>query len=174
MEKINYKKELKEFYHASAKKVVEVDVPEMNFLLIDGQGDPSTSPEFQDAIATLYPVAYTLKFTIKKSNAGVDYGVMPLEGLWWAEDMSAFTSGKRDEWQWTLMIMQPEFVTRALFEQAIDQAREKKNPAALSKLRFESFGEGPAAQIMHIGPFSEEGPSVEKVHLHIEESGRQL
>ncbi len=171
MNKIDYKKELKHLYKPSAKKVEIVDVPPMNFLMVDGEGDPNTAKAFQDAIEALYPLAYTLKFTIKKGDVAVDYGVMPLEALWWADDMSAFATGDKDNWKWTVMIMQPEFITEELVEQATAQVKQKKNPTALPLVRFETFHEGRSAQIMHIGPFSEEGPTIEKVHAHIEDQG---
>ena len=127
MEKIDYKKKLKHLYRSSSKKVVSVVVPKMNFLVADGEGEPG-SQSFQDAIAALYPLAYTLKFMIKKGEIGIDYGVLPLEGLWWADDMSSFTTGKKDKWKWTLMIMQPEFVTNEIVQKAIVQVKIKKNP----------------------------------------------
>jgi hypothetical protein len=174
MAKIDYKKELKHLYQPSVKEVEVVDVPQMNFLMIDGQGDPNTSQTFQDAVEALYSLAYTLKFMIKKSDVGIDYGVMPLEGLWWVDDMTRFSIEKKDEWKWTLMIMQPEPGTKGLFEEAVEEVRKKKNPVALSKIRFESFSEGKAAQIMYIGPFSEEGPTIEQVHTYIKENGYTL
>ncbi len=174
MQKIDYKKELKHLYKPSAKKVEIVDAPKMNFLMIDGQGDPNTSQAFQDAIETLYPLSYTLKFMIKKGDTEIDYGVLPLEGLWWADDMRSFTTGNKDEWKWTLMIMQPEFITQEMVQQAIEEVKKKKNPTSLSLVRFESFTEGKAAQTMHIGPFSEEGPTIERVHAFIKESGHEL
>ena len=174
MAKIDYKKELKQLYHPSAKEVEVIDVPPMNFLMIDGAGDPNTSQEFQDAVEALYTLSYTLKFMIKKGDLGIDYGVMPLEGLWWADDMSQFSIDNKDNWKWTVMIMQPEYVTRELFGAAVEQARKKKNPAALSRVRFEAFSEGKAAQIMHRGPFSEEGPTVERLHNFINENGYGL
>ena len=169
MSKIDYKKELKHLYRPSAKKVEAVDVPRMNFLMIDGKGDPSTSQEFKDAIGVLYPLSYTLKFMIKKGEIGVDYGVLPLEGLWWADDMSSFVDDRREHWQWTLMIMQPELVTEEMVQEANEQVLKKKNPVSLPLVRFESFEEGKVAQIIHIGPFSEERSTVEKVHTFIEE-----
>jgi hypothetical protein len=174
MGKIDYKKELSTLYKASAKAPHVVDVHEMNFLSVDGQGDPNSSQDFQDAIEALYSLSYTLKFAIKKGPSGVDYGVPPLEALWWADDFTAFKEGRKDEWKWTLMIMQPEFVTRELLDDAIEAVKAKKDPAALSKVRFESFCEGPAAQIMHVGPYGEEGPTIDKLHAFICESGREL
>ena len=173
MRKIDYKKELKHLYRPSAKKVEAVDVPRMNFLMIDGKGDPNTSQEFKDAIGVLYPLSYTLKFMIKKGGIGVDYGVLPLEGLWWADDMSSFVDDRREHWQWTLMIMQPELVTEQMVQEANAQVLKKKNPVSLPLVRFESFEEGKVAQIIHIGPFSEERPTIEKIHTFIEERGSQ-
>ena len=172
MEKIDYKKELKHLYRPTTKKVEVVEVPKMNFLMIDGDGGPN-HPTFQNAIEVLFPLSYTLKFMIKKSDIGIDYGVLPLEGLWWADDMSSFIKDKKDDWKWTLMIMQPELVKKGMVVKAIEEVRKKKNPVALPLVRFESFAEGKAAQIMHIGPFSEEGPTVEKLHALIGDSGSQ-
>ena len=173
MKKIDLKKELKHLYKPSTKHVALVEVPRLNYLMIDGEGDPNRSQLFQDAIDVLYPLSYTLKFMVKKGELGIDYGVLPLEGLWWADDMSSFSVEKKEEWKWTLMIMQPEFITQAMVDEAIEQVRAKKNPVSLPRVRFESFEEGKAAQIMHIGPFSEEGPTIEKVHAYIEENGSQ-
>lgn len=170
MEKLDLKRELKHLYLPPAKKVVSVDVPAMDFLMIDGQGDPNTSLAYAHAIEALYAVSYALKFAVKRSSLAVDYGVMPLEGLWWADDMSDFVTGDRSRWQWTMMIVQPQFVTSDMVDDAL-AAAEKKKLATLSAVRFESFAEGRAAQTMHIGPFSDEGPVIEMVHDFIEKSG---
>ncbi len=174
MKKIDFKKELKPLYSPSSKKVEIVDVPEMNFFMIDGQGDPNTSKDFQDAVEALFSLSYTLKFMIKKGELAIDYGVMPLEGLWWTDDMSKFSIEHKEDWKWSVMIMQPEFVTRELVAEATEQVKKKKDLPALSKIRFETFFEGKAAQIMHIGPFSEEGPTVEKLHAFIKDNGYAL
>lgn len=171
MGKIDYKKELKHLYRPSAKEIEIVDVPQMNFLMVDGEGDPNSSQSFGDAIEALYSVSYTLKFMVKKGEMGVDYGVLPLEALWWSDDMSAFSTGNKDAWKWTLMIMQPEFITQKMVNEARVEVERKKKSVSLPLVRFEAFKEGKAAQIMHIGPFSEEGPAIEKVHLFIEENG---
>ena len=173
MVKIDCKKELKNLYSSSAEKVEVVEVPQMNFLMIDGEGDPNTSQSFQDAIDVLYPLSYTLKFIIKRGEIGIDYGVLPLEGLWWADDMSSFSVDNKENWKWTLMIMQPELVKKEIVATAIEEVRKKKKPVALPLVRFESFVEGKVGQIMHIGPFSEEGPTVEKLHSFIKVSGSQ-
>ena len=170
MKKIDLKKELKSLYQPSAKEVALVDVPTMNFLMIDGEGDPNTAKAYAEAIETLFAVAYTVKFQIKRSQE-IDYGVMPLEGLWWADDMSAFATGDKSNWKWTAMIMQPPFVTAAIVAAAIADVKKKKNPPAMGKVRFASLSEGTCAQTLHIGPFSEEGPTIEKVHEFIRTRG---
>lgn len=171
MEKIDYKNVMKDLYQPPTSKVVQVDVPAMNFLMVDGKGDPNTSLEYGEAVEVLFQVSYALKFMVKKGSLAIDYGVMPLEGLWWADDMSSFSVEDKSNWKWTMMIMQPEFITLERVEKAIQDVTKKKYPAAISKLRFEAFSEGKSAQIMHIGPFSEEGPTVDKVHKFIDTIG---
>jgi hypothetical protein len=174
MIKVDFKQELKHLYHPSSKEAVMVDVPEINFLMVDGVGNPNTAQEYKDAVEALYSVSYTLKFMVKKGEAAVDYGVMPLEGLWWTDDMTQFSVENKDIWKWTSMIMQPKYITRDLFHKAIEQVNKKKSLPALSRIRFESFSEGAAAQVMHLGPYSAEGPTVERLHNFIMESGREL
>ncbi len=169
MEKIDFKRELKALYQASAKQVVEVDVPELQYLMIDGKGDPNSSAAYAQAVEALFSVSYTVKFMLKKGPQALDYGVMPLEGLWWAEDMSVFNTGDKSQWQWTMMIMQPDFVSAELINQAIAQVQKKKSLAALDQLRLERFCEGKSAQLLHIGPFTEEGPKIARVHQFISE-----
>lgn len=171
MGKIDFKKQLKHLYSPSAKEVEIVEVPQMKFLMVDGEGNPNTAKSFSDAIEALYSLSYTLKFMAKKGEIGIDYGVAPLEALWWADDMSAFTTGDKDAWKWTIMIMQPEFITREMIEIAKEAVKKKKNPVSLVLVRFETFTEGKAAQILHIGPFSEEGLTIEKLHSFITDNG---
>lgn len=172
MSKLDFKKELKELYRPSAKAVSVVDVPTMNFLMVDGCGDPGSSQEFANAMETLYPMAFTLKFMSKLGQQAHDFVVPPLEGLWWADDMSAFVERRRDEWKWTLMIMQPDFITRPMYKEALEKVRKKKAPRLLDRLRLESFAEGESVQILHIGSFDEEGPNVRRLHDKIEELGK--
>jgi hypothetical protein len=174
MEKIDLKKALKPLYQSSTKAVVQVTVPPMSYLIVDGKGDPNNSQEFADAITAVYSVAYTLKFMVKKGATGIDYGVMPLEALWWAEDMSQFTQNDKSNWLWTVLVAQPDFISKAMVEVAIADVKKRKDPVALPKLRFEIFDEGVCAQLMHIGPFSEEGPNIERVHQFIEAGGGKL
>jgi hypothetical protein len=164
MSKIDFKKELKHLYRPSSREFVVVDVAPMNFLMIDGHGDPNTAQEYQDAVEALYAVAYKLKFTSKK-ELGKDYVVPPLEGLWWAEDMEAFTAARdKSAWDWTMMIMQPEWITQEMVEEAVKQVEKKKGLPALSKLRLETYYEGLAVQILHIGSYDDEGPTIAKMH----------
>jgi hypothetical protein len=170
MSKIDFKKALKHLYRPSPKEFVVVDVPSMSFLMIDGHGDPNTAQEYQDAVEALYAVAYKLKFTSKK-ELGKDYVVPPLEGLWWAEDMEAFTAARdKSAWDWTMMIMQPEWITQEMVEEAVKQV-EKKGLPALSKLYLETYHEGLAVQILHIGSYDDEAPTIARMHAFIDENG---
>lgn len=173
MEKIDFKKQLNPLYQASAKSAVLIDVPPLNFLMVDGAGDPNTGPGYAEAVEALFSVAYAVKFAVKKWPLGIDYGVMPLEGQWWADDPAAFASGNKSVWQWTMMILQPPFVGRDIIDKTIAEVAKKKNPPAISKLRFEMLGEGRCAQILHVGPFSEEGPTIEKLHRYIDAFGEK-
>jgi hypothetical protein len=140
--------------------------------MIDGSGNPNTAQAYREAVETLFGVSYTLKFMVKKGKQTVDYGVLPLEGLWWADNMSAFIEGEKDAWKWTAMIMQPRtLVTETLVNEAVEQVKKKKNLPALAKLRFEEFKEGLSVQIMHLGPFSAEKPTIEKMHDFIKQKG---
>lgn len=170
--KLDLKKELKWLYHPSAKDVAQVDVPTFNYLMIDGEGDPSTSLTYAETVEALFSVSYAAKFKIKKGALGIDYAVMPLEGLWWADDMSSFARGDREQWKWTMMIMQPSFVDADVIETVIAEVGYTKKIPAIAKLRFEAFREGHCAQIMHIGPFSEEGPTILRLHDFIEDRAR--
>ena len=172
MKTIDLKKLLKPYYTASATKPAIVDVPPMNALMIDGKGDPN-GPAFQQAVGALYGIAYTLKFTFKKEK-GVDYPVMALEGLWWADDPAFFVSNRRDEWKWTAFIVLPDIVAPKDVAAAIVAAREKGKLPPGSEVRFETFAEGRAAQIMHVGPYAAEGPTIERLHRFIEEQGYRL
>lgn len=164
MPKIDLKRELKHFYQTSVKEVIQVEVPTFRFLMIDGEGDPNTSQEYAGAVEALFSVSYTAKFMVKKGAQGIDYAVMPLEGLWWSDDLSAFTTNNRSKWKWTMMIMQPHFVEEAVIHAAIQDVKRKKELPAVNALRLENFTEGLSAQVLHIGPFSEEGPTIKRVH----------
>jgi hypothetical protein len=153
--------------------LVEVTVPPLTYLMVDGEGDPNTSAAFQQAIEALYSLSYTLKFSLKKSPRPVDYGVMPLEGLWWADDPRVFHQADKSAWKWTAMILQPEFISTAHVDAASAEVR-KKNPAALERVRFESLEEGDAVQILYTGSFSDEGPTIQRMHDFVHAAGKEL
>ena len=174
MSKLDFKRELKHLYQPSAKKFQVVDVPPMNFLMIDGHGDPNTAQAYQDAVEALYGVAYKLKFMSKKEE-GKDYIVPPLEGLWWAGDVETFTTQRdKSAWDWTMMILQPEWITHAMVEEAVKQVEKAKALPALPKLRLGTYHEGLAVQIMHIGSYDDEGPTIASMHAFALENGYEL
>ncbi len=172
MTKLDFKKTLKELYNPTAKSVSEVVVPPMNFIMLDGNGDPNDEAEFRPRVEVLYALSYTLKFA-SKQQLGVDYGVMPLEGLWWVDGNLPVdpTTSDRRTWKWTLMIMQPDHITRALYDAAVEKVRTKNNSALLPNCRFEHYDEGRSAQIMHIGPYSAEMPNIQRIHAYIAGKG---
>ena len=174
MSKIDFKRTLKEFYRPSAKKFSIVDVSPMQFLMVDGRGSPA-SQEYKEALEALYPIAFTLKF-MSKLELGKDYVVPPLQGLWWADDMNVFTtSDDKSDWIWTMMIMQPDWITEQMMETAVAKVIKKKgSQPGFTKLRLDSYHEGTAAQIMYIGPYADEGPTIARLHAFIEENGHQL
>jgi len=173
MGKVDHKKNKKHLYNPSAKEVSVVDVPPMHFLMIDGAGDPNISLDYQHAVEALFSLSYALKFRVKKSN-GVDYAVMPLEGLWWTDDPGQFSMSDKGVWKWTAMIMQPEYVTPELFVGALVEVKKKKDLTALDKVRFESYQEGLSVQIMHLGPYAAEKPTVARLYSFIKDNGYRL
>ena len=173
MTKTDLKKEFKHLYRPSAKKMAIVDVQPMQFLMIDGHGDPNTDPSYVEALEALYAVAYPLKFMSKKQLER-DYTVMPLEGLWWADDMASFNMEDKSAWDWTMMIMQPDWIGAEMVEEASEAAARKKALPALPKLRLQTYHEGLSAQIMYFGPYSDEGPTIARLHAFIAENGYQL
>jgi len=173
VERVDLRKELKALYSASSKPLV-IDVPAMNFLMVDGHGDPNTSQLYADVVAALYGVSFTVKFSLKRGPEKIDYAVLPLEGLWWADDPRSFTSGDKSKWYWTAMIMQPHFITRDQVESAIAAVQRKKPNEMLAHLRFEPFTEGRAAQLLHVGPYSDEAPNIERLHAFIAAQGGKL
>lgn len=169
MDRFDVKKQLKHLYLPPRKDFTVVDVPPMNFLMADGHGDPNTGADFQAISEALYSMSYTLKFAAKAQ--GVDYVVPPLEGLWWAEDMSTFSLGDKAGWLWTLMIMQPDWVTAERVDQARSEVARKKNPPGLSRVRFEAYHEGLSVQILYVGAYADEGPTIARMHAFIEAEG---
>ncbi len=170
MSKLDYKKEFKEFYNPK-KKPNFINIPPMNFIMVQGSGDPQ-SEEYQNAMNILYSLSFTIKMSKMKNKQPenyFEYVVLPLEGLWWSKG-GALDLDDRENWQWISMIRQPEFVDEKFFKWAIDEASEKKKDLDFSKAEFSQFNEGDCVQIMHVGPYSEEASSIAKIQKFIEEN----
>jgi hypothetical protein len=165
--KIDFKKTLPELYGAPRQEFIEVHVPKLQFLMIDGEGDPNTSVAYQDALQALYAVSYKTKFASKR-ELDKDYVVPPLEGLWWADDMTSFSlESDKNSWKWTMMIMQPEWITPQMMETAIALIAKSKGLHNLGQLRFESLHEGLSLQIMHVGSYDDEAPTLRRLHQEL-------
>lgn len=163
MTKVDPKKTL-DSYQARAGEFRVIEVPKLQYLMIDGHGDPNSTKEYKDALETLYPVAYKLKFA-SKQELDKDFVVMPLEGLWWADDMDVFTTAPdKSKWDWTMMIMQPDWITKGMFDAATQQVAAKNQPVSLAKLRFETLDEATSVQTLHIGSYDDEASVLEKMH----------
>ncbi|TQL68622.1 hypothetical protein FB381_2517 [Nocardioides albertanoniae] len=161
-EKADLKKTL-DCFRARRGEFRVLEVPPLPYLMIDGHGDPNAGGEYADALATLYPVAYKLKFASK--SAGRDYVVPPLEALWWAEDMDTFTTSRdKSQWSWTALLMTPDWITAQMFEEAVSAAGAKEPPASLDKIRWDTLEEGTCVQTLHVGPYDDEGPVLAELH----------
>jgi hypothetical protein len=170
LKKLDLRKDLKKLYSASTRAVELLEVPTMSYIMVDGSGDPNTSAAYRDSIDVLYTLSYTLKFAIKKEEA-IDYPVMALESLWWLQGDKSVDLSDKNSWNWTSMIMQPECVTQSWFQRAVATAKEKKDLPSLSRARLETFHEGLSAQILHVGPYSAEAPTIAKIHAFMTEKG---
>ncbi|WP_457795751.1 GyrI-like domain-containing protein [Methylocystis sp. S23] len=162
MTKTDFKKALSEFYSASRRDFTLVEVPAMQFVMVDGAGDPNAAPAYKNAIEWLFSVSYAMKFAAKETLQK-DYVVPPLEGLWWADEPQDFVARRKESWRWTMMIMAPDFVDRVMFKTAVEKTK-KKLGAPPDSLRLETYDEGPSLQILHIGSYDDEGPTL--AHLH--------
>ncbi|MFE7405672.1 GyrI-like domain-containing protein [Isoptericola sp. NPDC057559] len=172
MASIDLKRELGEQYRATTTPAL-VTVPPRPFLMVDGAGDPNTEPAYREAVETLYPLAYAVRAAVKRAT-GNAYTVLPLEGLWWADDLSRFSVDAKDRWRWTMMIGLPDPVQHVDAPALVSRvAREKDLPAG-HLVRLEHFGDGDAAQVLHVGPFATEGPTVAALHAFIAQQGREL
>lgn len=177
MKKLDLKKQLKPLYNPSAKEVSVIKVPRFNFIMVDGTIPANTpvaeAPDYLGALETLYGLAYTIKFMCKlRKKDAVDFPVMPLEGLWWTKNShKSFAVSHTEDWYFTAMIMQPEPVTKAIFTEARQQLRARKNPVRLDEARFESFVEGLSLQIMHLGPYSTEPATIQRMVAFANENG---
>ena len=167
--KIDFKKELRGLYSAPRTPVI-IEVPELDYLMIDGRGDPDKAPAFKNAMNALYGTSFAIKFALKRE--GFDYSVMPLEGVWWTEAASDFLSVPKDQWSWTLMIMQPAQVTEAIVADSLAKASTKSPAETLDKLRLDALPEGVSAQVLHVGPYDAERPTIEALHTFIREGSR--
>jgi hypothetical protein len=171
MSKLDMRIEHPGLYTSPRGKVVEVQPPVYDCLAVDGMGDPNTSRFYQEAIEALYAVSYTLKFNFKKTREQ-DWTVMPLEGLWWSDNPAVdFLSGNKAAWRWTAFIIQPGIVSRSDFDAAVNEVKQKKDPPALPLVRFEKINEGRCVQILHIGPYAAEKPTIELLHGYMKEHG---
>ncbi len=161
--KVDHKKSL-DSYRAKPGEFRLLEVPPRQYLMVDGRGDPNTAAEYADAIAALYPVAYTIKFASKR-ELGRDYVVPPLEALWWAPDMAAFTSARdKSRWEWTAMILVPDWITSDVVSAALASAAAKVPPASLDKVRLERLDEGRCVQTLHVGPYDDEAGVLAELH----------
>lgn len=172
MAPIDIRKDLKSLYSPSHKEFSIVEAPPLNFLMIDGHGDPNHAPQYQQAVEALYALAYPIKFALKKQ--GYDYVVPPLEGLWWMENMAEFSLERKADWDWTMMIMQPEPVTAPLVGRVRSEVMAKKNMEALARVRLEEYAEGLAVQILYYGAYADEGPTIARLHAFAREQGYVL
>jgi hypothetical protein len=170
---IDLRRDLRALYSATRTPAF-VDVPDLPFLMVDGHGDPNTAPAYTGAVQAIYSIAYTIRFALKRRPDPVDAPVMPLEGLWWTPDMSTFSTEDKSAWDWTMMITVPELVTAEVVEDARAAAARKRPGALLDAVRLERFAEGCCAQVLHIGPYSAEGPTVAALHAFIAENGYAL
>lgn len=161
--KIDFKKSV-DGYQARVGRFRVIEIPETRYLMIDGHGDPNTSPAYTQALQALYPVAYALKIASKR-DLGRDYVVPPLEGLWWADDMDAFTVARdKSRWSWTMMLMVPEWIDGAMFSSAVDAVRAERAVDRLNEVRMEALVEGLCVQTLHLGSFDDEADVLEKMH----------
>ncbi len=173
MDKLDLKKQYRHLYSPSAKMAEIIEIPPLQFIMVDGHGDPNVAPEYGEAVQTLYSLSYTLKFHVKKT-LGIDYGVMALEGLWWMPDMTRFKNAPKSEWDWTMMILQPDIITQALFEEAKQLVTAKGKAASVDNARLETYIEGLSVQIMYFGPYADEGPTIANLHQFAFDEGYSL
>lgn len=163
MDKYDVKKARKALYGPSSKDFAVVDVPELGYLAVDGKGDPNTATAYTEAVEALYGASYALKFASKR-DLGRDYVVGPLEGLWRAEDPAAFLARRKDDWEWTMLVWRPEWTTGEMVRDAVAEAARKRPNPALERLRTHTFTEGASVQILHIGSYDDETPTLERLH----------
>jgi hypothetical protein len=169
--KVDFKKTLKHLYNPPKSGFHIVDVPKMNYLMLDGKGDPNTSSDYQQAVEVLYTMSYRIKFSQK--SLGFDYIVPPLEGLWWMDNMNEFTLANKDSWKWTMLIMQPEWVIAESVKKVREEAYQKKKLSLVMTVRFESYNEGLSVQILYTGAYENEASTITEMHKFIKNNGYQ-
>ena len=169
--KVDFKKTLKYLYNPTISSFHIVDVPVMNHLMLDGKGDPNTSIDYQQSVEALYGMSYAIKFALK--SQGFDHTIPPLEGLWWMKDMNLFSLANKDSWEWTMMIMQPEWVTYEWVVKIIEEVYRKKKLSKVKKVRFEPCNEGLSVQILYTGAYENEAPTIAEMHEFIKSNGYQ-
>jgi hypothetical protein len=162
-DKYDIKRAHRALYAPSAKDFAVVDVPPMRYLAIDGEGDPNTSRAYADAVEALFSVAYAVKFRSKRT-LGRDLVVAPLEGLWRADDPAAFVTRDKSSWSWTMLIAQPEWIDERLVADCVTAVRAKDEKPALDRLRLHRLDEGTSVQILHVGSYDDEGPTLARLH----------
>jgi hypothetical protein len=172
MNKIDYKKEMKVLYTGKKGTFNIIEVPNIKYLHIHGSGNPNTDPSYASSVEALYSIAYTIKFICKKKD--LDFVVMPLEGLWYAEEHKVFENREKEKWNWTMMIMMPPFVTEEIFMEAVETVKKKKDNEKISEVFFEEYEEGLTVQTLHIGSYDEEGPVIAEMHRYISDEGYDL
>ena len=172
MSKFDFKKDMKPLYNPPKGKFTIVDVPPLNFIMGDGDGNPGNNPRFQGLTEAMYGLAYTIKFKCKA--LGKDFVVAPMQGLWWADDMKAFSQGRKDDWSWTLMMAMPEWVNSEMIEESRQEIAQKKDLPALPDLRFENYHEGLSVHTMYLGAYADEGSTIAAMHQFAEEQGYAL
>lgn len=172
MTAIDLKRTERTRYTAGAEPEL-IDLPPLPYLMVDGHGDPNTTPAYQQGVQTLYPVAYAVRRAVIDAT-GDRYTVMPLEGLWWTPDMADFTTADKDAWHWTLLIRLPSPVVDVAVDHVIAATADAKDLPAGDRIRCDDLGEGTAAQVLHLGPYADEGPTIARLHRFIDEQGRAL
>jgi hypothetical protein len=171
MKKLNLFKGMKDVYTAPSDMAVFRIIPTLRYLMIDGEGDPNTNELYKDSVQALYSVAYSIKFFIKSSEQAIDFKVMPLEGLWWVEDMNLFSIENKKDWKWTMMILQPEFVSTDSVNEAKNKVISKKGLKLAGNVQLETLNEKDVVQILHQGPYSAEADNIQKLHKAILDQG---
>ncbi|MFT5170467.1 MAG: hypothetical protein ACI9BD_000234 [Candidatus Marinamargulisbacteria bacterium] len=173
MKTMDFKKAFRDRFTGSDKTPTLISIPKTQYLSVSGKGDPALSRDYAAAIEVLFSVSYATKFLIKRGPHLTDYSVLPLESMWWVENTPRLSWDDKSNWLWKVMIMQPDLVEKDIVETAVSQVEKKKKNilSLLSQVKFEEISEGMCAQILHKGPYANEGPTIEKLHSFIDDNG---